>query len=155
MRLSAFKVTLHERELMKTIKMALALISATFLGCGPLPVGAVEPLKMAMCSGYVRVTCVVDGDTLWFEGEKIRIKDIDTPEISKADCPQELKLAADATSMLIELLNKDRWTIERDGKDRYGRTLATILVDGTSVAEPMVAAGLAIQWRGKSGEWCS
>ncbi len=37
-------------------------------------------------AGYVykfRRTCVVDGDTIWLEGVKIRIADIDTPEISQ------------------------------------------------------------------------
>lgn len=119
------------------------------------PIAAAEMPKMKMCSGYVRITCVVDGDTLWFEGEKIRIKDLDTPEISKADCPEELKLAADATSMLIDLLNKGDWTIRRDGKDRFERTLATISVDGESVAKSMIAAGVAIEWKGKGGNWCN
>nr|MDX8317344.1 thermonuclease family protein [Agrobacterium rosae] len=33
----------------------------------------------SMCNGGHRITCVVDGDTFWFRGEKIRIADIDTP----------------------------------------------------------------------------
>lgn len=32
------------------------------------------------CTGNVRHSCVVDGDTLWIEGEKIRLADIDAPE---------------------------------------------------------------------------
>ena len=38
--------------------------------------------SFAVC-GMVRRTCVVDGDTIWLEGVKIRIADIDTPEISQ------------------------------------------------------------------------
>jgi len=38
--------------------------------------------QFAIC-GTVRRTCVVDGDTFWLDGNKIRIADIDTPEISQ------------------------------------------------------------------------
>lgn len=34
-----------------------------------------------LCAGE-RLTCVVDGDTFWLEGRKIRVADIDTPEVS-------------------------------------------------------------------------
>jgi len=30
------------------------------------------------CTNRARVNCVVDGDTLWLRGEKIRVADIDT-----------------------------------------------------------------------------
>nr|MDX8317342.1 thermonuclease family protein [Agrobacterium rosae] len=33
----------------------------------------------SICGSGQRITCVVDGDTFWFRGEKIRIADIDTP----------------------------------------------------------------------------
>ena len=36
--------------------------------------------------GSIRRTCVVDGDTFWLDGVKIRIADIDTPEISEPRC---------------------------------------------------------------------
>lgn len=38
--------------------------------------------RFGLCDGPVRVNCVVDGDTLWFRGDKIRIADIDAPEIT-------------------------------------------------------------------------
>jgi micrococcal nuclease len=44
-----------------------------------------------------RRTCVVDGDTFWLEGEKIRIADIDTPEISEPKCDAEYQLGMKAT----------------------------------------------------------
>src|SRR3546814_3267065 len=44
--------------------------------------------RFELC-GMTRRTCVVDGDTFWLEGEKIRIADIDTPEISEPQCDTE------------------------------------------------------------------
>lgn len=48
---------------------------------------------------------VVDGDTFRYGGEKIRIADIDTPEV-KGRCAFESELAARATDRLEELLNQ-------------------------------------------------
>ncbi|WP_234907280.1 thermonuclease family protein [Rhizobium rhizogenes] len=42
--------------------------------------------SFALCSDGHRTNCVVDGDTFWFEGQKIRIGDIDTPELSPPRC---------------------------------------------------------------------
>ncbi|UIJ82366.1 hypothetical protein [Rhizobium leguminosarum] len=40
----------------------------------------------SICGDSHRVNCVVDGDTVWFNGQKIRIVDIDTPELSPPRC---------------------------------------------------------------------
>lgn len=42
-----------------------------------------------ICGDGPRVTCVVDGDTFWHQGVKIRIADIDTPELSPPRCEAE------------------------------------------------------------------
>ncbi|HEV7435057.1 MAG TPA: hypothetical protein VGO22_09340, partial [Pseudorhizobium sp.] len=38
--------------------------------------------EFTVCSAGSRWNCVVDGDTFWLQGVKIRIADIDTPELS-------------------------------------------------------------------------
>lgn len=43
------------------------------------------------CSGSGRITCVVDGDTIWYQGTKIRLLDINTPEISRPECAREAR----------------------------------------------------------------
>jgi len=35
------------------------------------------------CALGTRQACVVDGYTIWLDGQKIRIADIDTPEVSR------------------------------------------------------------------------
>lgn len=43
----------------------------------------VEAARFSRCGGFGgRDNCVVDGDTLWYRGQKIRIADINTPETS-------------------------------------------------------------------------
>ncbi len=48
---------------------------------------------------------VVDGDTFWYGGEKIRIADIDTPEVN-GRCAYETQLAARATARMAALLRQ-------------------------------------------------
>ena len=43
----------------------------------------------SFCGESVRTNCVVDGDTFWFNGEKIRVADIDTPALSPPRCEAE------------------------------------------------------------------
>ncbi len=120
--------------------------------------GSVEQFKVAFsrCSGPIRVTCVVDGDTIWLKGQKIRIADINTPEVSSPDCPAERALGEQATSRLIALLNEGGFSlraIDRD-EDRYGRRLRIITRDGQSLGRILVAEGLAENWTGSRRSWC-
>ena len=108
---------------------------------------------MAFCSGPVRVTCIVDGDTVWIEGEKIRLADIDAPEM-EGGCIGERVQSARAAGRLAELLDSGSRQIVRQGKDQHKRTLAVILVDGLSVGATLVAEGLARPWAVHRENWC-
>ncbi|EDQ34317.2 Micrococcal nuclease (thermonuclease)-like protein [Hoeflea phototrophica DFL-43] len=108
---------------------------------------------MELCSGPNRVTCVVDGDTVWIEGEKIRLEGIDAPE-PRGRCYEELIAAAKATERLRILLTENQFTIKRSGQDRYGRTLAKIMIGDRSAGEIMMSEGLVRKWRGKRESWC-
>lgn len=108
------------------------------------------------CAGAHRVTCVVDGDTFWYRGAKIRIADINAPEISKPACGQEAALGEQASVRLLALLNQGPFSLEAAGRDRdrYGRLLRTVTRDGASVGEELVREGLAERWKGYRGNWC-
>ena len=60
----------------------------------------------SICQSTIRFNCVVDGDTFWMQGSKIRIADIDTPEISDPKCQSEYDLGMKAQGRLRELLNE-------------------------------------------------
>ena len=113
-------------------------------------------LAFSRCSGPIRVTCVVDGDTIWLQGQKIRIADINTPEISKPQCQAERALGERATSRLVSLLNAGGFsleTVDRD-EDRFGRKLRIVMRDGVSLGNTLVAEGLAESWTGSRRNWC-
>ena len=109
---------------------------------------------LAVCAPGPRDHCVHDGDTVWLEGEKIRITDIDAPELNGA-CEYERALALRARNRLVELLNSGAVDISRMGKDRYGRTLATLHRSGRSIGDQLVSEGLARIWSGRREPWCS
>ncbi|WP_435198867.1 thermonuclease family protein [Qipengyuania sp. 902] len=108
---------------------------------------------LAVCSPGPRDHCVHDGDTVWIEGEKIRIADIETPELN-GQCASERNLALSARSRLIQLLNAGPFTISRSGNDRYGRTLAVLHRLGRSIGDQIVSEGLARTWSGRREPWC-
>lgn len=112
---------------------------------------------MALCSAAPRTTCIVDGDTFWLEGEKIRIADINAPETHEASCPAERALGKRATRRLAELLGSGGFTLEIEGRasDRYGRALRVVRRDGRSLGAMLVAEGLAEPWRGRRSNWCA
>jgi micrococcal nuclease len=115
-----------------------------------------ERARFARCGDGPRVTCVVDGDTLWYHGAKVRLADINTPEVSHPACPREAALGAAATARLTELLNAGPFTLApwaRD-RDRYGRLLRTVTRRGESLGEALVREGLAERWSGRRGNWC-
>jgi endonuclease YncB( thermonuclease family) len=102
------------------------------------------------------INCVVDGDTFWIGGEKVRIADIDAPETHPPRCAYEARLGNEATEKLHQLLNSGAVTmtsIDRD-RDRYGRLLRNVQVNGRDVGEALVRAGLARPWEGRRRPWC-
>jgi len=109
-----------------------------------------------MCGSGKRFTCVVDGDTIWLKGEKIRMMGYDTPEPMTGICggEKEKRLAARASKRLVQLLNENNSTILRTGKDKYGRTLATIRINGKNVGDILIAEGLARSWPNGREFWC-
>ena len=100
--------------------------------------------------------CVVDGDTIWLKGVKIRIADIDAPETHDYRCTSEKELGDRATVRLHELLESGPISlqpIERD-EDRYGRKLRIVLVNGRSVGETLVSEHLARYYENGRRPWC-
>ena len=114
-------------------------------------------VRFSKCSTGTRENCVVDGDTLWIDGQKIRVADIDAPEISTPRCGSELALGNRATDRLIELVNDGPFELQawpgRD-TDRYGRKLRVLVRDGRSLGDRLVSEGLARTWSGRREPWC-
>jgi len=102
------------------------------------------------------MNCVVDGDTAWIAGVKVRLADIDAPETHPSRCPREAELGDRATTRLAELMNAGPFqmtSIDRD-EDRYGRKLRILTRDGQSLGAQLVREGVARPWDGARHPWC-
>ena len=113
--------------------------------------------RFKVCTGPVPRTCVVDGDTIWLEGEKIRIADIDTPEIGEAKCRSQHDRGILAPDRLAGLLNEGKFDVIPGGgrnEDQYGRKLRVLTRDGLSLGNVLVSEGLARTWSGQREPWC-
>ncbi|WP_380782056.1 thermonuclease family protein [Sphingomonas sp. R86520] len=130
-----------------TVAAAAAALS------GGKPVSA----RFTICGHVKRIDCMVDGDTFWMAGTKIRIADIDTPETHPPRCAREARLGQAATLKMQALLNAGPFTltpIKRD-VDRYGRKLRIVERDGVSLGAVLVRHGLARHYGGgKRSPWC-
>lgn len=118
--------------------------------------GAGERVSFSFCHVGAGYNCVVDGDTIWLQGQKIRIADIDAPETHDYRCPSEKELGDRATGRLEELLESGPITlqnIDRD-EDTYGRKLRIVLVNGESVGDTLVSEGLARYYGNGRRPWC-
>ncbi|MBB5577053.1 hypothetical protein GGD50_005702 [Rhizobium paranaense] len=110
----------------------------------------------SFCGGDHHVNCVVDGDTFWIQGEKIRIADIDTPELSPPRCEAERIKGEAAKARLLSLLNGGKFSLSaglRD-EDKYGRKLRTVTRAGRSLGSALIDEGLARRWDGARHGWC-
>ncbi len=59
------------------------------LALSNIPPPDTSAAAVSFCGDSTQMNCVVDGDMFWFKGEKIRIADIDTPELSPPRCEAE------------------------------------------------------------------
>lgn len=125
---------------------------------------AQSPMILALLLAAAPVaTCAVveahDGDSIRCDGERIRISDIDAPELpgsprcdprhlrtSKNPSWCDYELGARSRDALRVFIAKGTVTIHRQGTDRYGRTLATVSVDGRDAGNYLVGLGLARVW---------
>jgi micrococcal nuclease len=103
---------------------------------------AAEPRQAGRLTG--RVVSVHDGDTLTVlvDGRqvKVRLQGIDAPELGQA-------YGQAAKRRLSDLAFGQAAEIEGGGRDRWGRTLGTVTVNGKRLAETMISDGLAWHYR--------
>ena len=107
-----------------------------------------------------------DGDTIRFDlpryppiaGKDIRVRvnGIDTPEI-KGRCEKEKYDAKQAQQMVADIL-KDAEQIDLKSMERgkYFRIAADVIVDGESLGDMLIEAGVAVRYSGgkKTKNWC-
>jgi hypothetical protein len=92
--------------------------------------------SFVLCAGASRPNCVIDGDTIRYGGVKIRLADIDAPEVFSPKCASEAARGKRATQRLLELMNAGPFELVSGGRDedRYGRKLRTSSAPGARSA---------------------
>lgn len=88
----------------------------------------------------------VDGDTLEFDGKRVRLEGIDAPEIGQT-CGRRLfgtwSCGRAAQRALDDLVHGRRIECESKGLDKYGRDLGICFVDGRDINAELVRQGMA------------
>ncbi len=133
--------------------LALGALVAALAACAPEPEPA-PPAAVTLLSD--RACRAIDGDTIDCGAVRVRLVNVDTPELAGA-CPAEIALAERARAFTATRLAAGPVTIKPDAKrprDRYGRALAWVFVEGRDIGEDLIAAGLARRWDGRRRPWC-
>lgn len=155
------KVRAFHRRTIGTVTMfahLCAITSATGAAFADEQARSPDNLSAAftICGDRQRVNCVVDGDTFWFQREKVRIADIDAPELSPPRCEDERQRGEEAKQRLLALLNAGSFSLlqgEHDA-DRYGRRLRIAERNGRSIGSVLVEEKLAREWNESRRPWC-
>jgi micrococcal nuclease len=101
---------------------------------------------------------VIDGDTvdlvidLGFDitiKQTVRLNGINTPELHSTN-PTEKAAAEKAKARLNELLTGQPLIVntKKDSREKYGRLLAEIFINNTSVNQQMLTEGLGVAYSG-------
>ena len=102
-----------------------------------------------------------DGDTCYVTVDgtntKIRLLELDTPEISKPKCEQELEWGLRARDFINNRIENAQ-TIEFKTNfelDWFGRTLSYLIIDGKDISAELVKNNLGVVYKkGFKVDWC-
>ena len=102
-----------------------------------------------------------DGDTCYVTVDgtntKIRLLELDTPEISKPKCEQELEWGLRARDFINNRIENAQ-TIEFKTNyelDWFGRTLSYLIIDGEDISAELVRNNLGVVYKkGFKMDWC-
>jgi micrococcal nuclease len=138
--------------------LLLVLAVAVYRGWDGLPPDGRAPPLETLSEGTYSLVRVVDGDTIIVAPleprressgpvpqARLRLLGVDTPETVQPGHPVE-PWGAEATAFTKEFLASSQpleIRLDRRRKDRYGRFLAYVYVDGRMLNEELVRAGLA------------
>lgn len=101
---------------------------------------------------------IVDGDTIDLYGERWRLLGFDAAEVANAKCAKELALGRAAAARLGALLAAasaiEHWP-DAARREKWGRRLSHLTVDGRDVGAILIREGLARPYEGgRRAGWC-
>ena len=131
--------------------------------------GALAVLAAPVAAEQYKIQRVIDGDTVEIAVGflpdplppklSIRVLGIDTPEKApRAQCEAEAKKAAEASAFTKgKVATAQSVEIEIQSWDKFGgRVLGHVLLDGHSLSDMLIEAGLARPYKGEAKtSWCN
>jgi len=120
------------------------------------PVRTAAEVTEASASGRCSGRSVHDGDTIRCGRERVRLADIDAPELPDSPKCQDgrrsyawcdFDAGYRSRDALRAFLQSGKVEVYRQGEDKYGRTLAIVSVNGVSAGDYLISLGLAKPWR--------
>ncbi len=117
---------------------------------GSLGIYAVERWMRPPDAPIIGTAFVADGDTLTISGTRIRLIDIDAPELDQMCMDSQGRdwpCGRQASAQLRSRVRGQDLTCQPKSKDQYGRALATCtLPDGSNINAWMVQQGWAVTY---------
>ena len=135
------------------------VIAATLIGFSVFTTFRDDPAadaaiaQFSQCYNAQGPNCVLDGDTIFVDGQRVEIGGMLVPKIADARCDQEHDRGVQAAVGLAELLNSGEVTIGGTVRDIAGRVGRRVEVRDRDVALTMIGQGLARDPAGSS-DWC-
>ena len=146
----------------------MLLINTVMCLCAPFVPDHGQAAPSEALSGPVsaHVERVIDGDTIevrahiWLNTDvmvRVRLSGIDTPEISRADCPAERAKGLTAQARLTSLVQDQSVFLHDVQYGKYaGRVVARVKTDqGIDVSKWLLATGYAVEYSGAQNNWCT
>ena len=151
---SGRQLTVRAVRTLLAASVGVGFACAAVAACSPAPAAgpASVPTLAASSEGPPagspgRVTRLVDGDTLWVSGVKVRLIGMDTPETHRPGTPVQCfgQAASRRMAALLPVGTRVRLVYDLGRLDRYGRTLAYVyrVADGLFVNAQLVREGYA------------
>ncbi len=123
----------------------------------PISPSALQSAKAAFgyCGQGEHINCVGDAGTFWYKGEKIVIADMVSPDVDRARCEDERRIAFAAKSRLLALLNAGPFNMNAAGASGDRGAPRVVSRDGRSFGTRLIDEGLARKPGAAGGSWCA
>ena len=135
-------------RMISPVLLLMALAAAAYAFFNAAGIGQARPADAARTvsttSGALHV---IDGDTVRFNGERLRLLVIDAPEIHSPRCTAEHQAGLEAKTALADFLAHRLVEVRYSGRrDVFGRPLVKLDVNGIDAGRHLLSRNLAIRY---------
>lgn len=110
-----------------------------------------KPGAFAFCGRSGLNNCVMDGNTFWMKGVKMKLAGIEVPQTDQARCMEERARGFSAKVRLRDMLNSGSFQVAAGGQ---GAEVKAMSKSGISFADQLIKEGLARRAGSASPSWC-